>query len=138
MIHTTNGLKIISTQEVRAQHEGTYKGHWFKPSSKRFFKSRWSDTAYLIESLNVALFVSSEQHEGHRISDGSYYKEPRTYTIRAVNMKTGSFLCDVSYNADGTSQKIDLLQFERFTTSRQATQAIFKANWPEMLRGFVE
>jgi hypothetical protein len=117
--YTQNGLKYIKTSEVKYKHESIFKGYWFDKESQRFFKSRWSKTAYLSESLNVAFFVSSEQQEYHS----------RKYTIRAVCMETGQFLSEVIYLKKLGKVELKELELQKFHTLREARKTIKKMDW---------
>jgi len=125
-------FKVIDTGDVQKSHEQINKGHWFDKDNKRFFKSRWSDTAYLIEELNTAFFISSEQHESYF---PSYHKEPRKYTIRAVNIKTGQFVNETIYT-DGKQYLIKELAFQEFYTSRDAKNALLSTDWTKYKTAF--
>ena len=57
--------------------------HWFDPSSKRFFRSRYGQTVY--HGPGGIYFVSSEQFIG---SNGN--AAPRLYTVRQFTPETGS------------------------------------------------
>ena len=74
-------MNQISTQELARinKEKGQY---FFSPSSMKFFGSRVSDDATMINGK--AYFVSSEQY-----SDGSR-KSPRRYTVRVMDMESGS------------------------------------------------
>jgi hypothetical protein len=118
-------FKIISTEKAQQAHENILKGHWFDKESQRFFKSRWSDRAYLVEELNTAFFISSEQHESYY---PEYHKEARKYTIRAVNMKTGHFVNETIWTKDGAFYIVEL-EFQGFYTSREAKKCLLNTNW---------
>jgi hypothetical protein len=131
-----NTLRKISIQEVikAAEDKGS---HWFDSSAKRFFKSRWADTAYIDDNLNVSFFVSSEQFEMMPTSTSGYRIDPRKYTIRAVHMATGDFLSEKSWVAQGEGQPskelyCPFLEFQRYGTSREATKDILKTDWSKL------
>lgn len=117
-------MEVINTYDIQQRHQYTARGHWFDADNKRFFKSRWSNRAYLFKPLNVAFFVSSEKHE----YSGSFtINEPRKYTIRAVCMETGEFLHTETWTPEHI--KINEMEFQRYHTSREATNTIKKTNW---------
>jgi len=57
--------------------------HWFDPSSKRFFRSRYGQTVY--HGPGGIYFVSSEQFEG---SMGN--RAERLFTVRLFDPETGN------------------------------------------------
>lgn len=57
--------------------------HWFEPSSKRFFRSRYGQTVY--HGPGGIYFVSSEQFEG---SSGN--RAERLFTVRRFESETGN------------------------------------------------
>jgi len=59
--------------------------HFFDADAMRFFKSRVSDFMAIDESRGMALFITSEKHEGLGIS-GRPINEPRRYTLRYMLM----------------------------------------------------
>jgi len=84
----------ISINQVRRAHEEIANGLWFTPAAKRFFDSRWSDTATLIGTK--AYFVSSEQfHDGG-------HSEPRKYSVKVCDMATGDIKTVGEFQAYGT------------------------------------
>lgn len=123
MKETHNKLKVVNIYDVEQRH----KGHWFDKTNKSFFKSRWSDTAYFSPELNVYLFVSSEKYENRYTGT----IEPRKYSIRMVCAKTGNFLSDTIWLKDLGQQKIPEIQFQRYYTSREATNTIKKLDWSQ-------
>jgi hypothetical protein len=94
----------ISIQQIRRANEEIANGHWFTPEAKRFFDSRWSDTATLTGLK--AYFVSSEQFRN------GAYSESRKYSVRVCDMATG---------------RIDTVgEFQAYGTPAQAQAAIRK------------
>lgn len=87
--------------------ESAHKGHFFDDSSKRFFRSRISQDAYLTADKSKGYFTTSEQFVG---SQGA---APRAYTLRVCDMKTGT---------------IDTVgEFQAYETGAQAKRAALKA-----------
>jgi len=94
----------ISIEQVKRAHEEIYHGYWFTDGAKRFFDSRWEETATLIGTK--ALFVSSDQFH-----DGAH-SEPRKYSVRVCDLATGDI------NTVG--------EFQAYATAAQARAAIKK------------
>lgn len=96
---TLQNAKTIPIYDVERKNvkAGNY---WFSPDSMRFFKSRTGDTAYV--KGNKAYFVSSEKYE----------REPRKYSVRVSDLKTGSV------NTVG--------EFQQFSSSSGAKNKILK------------
>jgi hypothetical protein len=87
--------------------------HWFSEDNKRFFKSMWDSYALQNEGSIHAYFVSSEKHE----SSFANIHEPRKYTIRKFNMRTGDMVVT-------DDKKEPLFEFQHFTTKKQAEKAM--------------
>lgn len=66
-----------STQDIEREHQG----HWFTPSTKRFFRSRIGSQVY--QGLGGIYFVSSEQFMGARGDS-----KPRRFTVRRYDPNT--------------------------------------------------
>ena len=94
----------IPIEQVRRAHEEIYHGYWFTAGAKRFFDSRWSETATLIGTK--AFFVSSDQFHDRGHSD------PRRYTIRLCDMATGDIRT--------------VGEFQAYASGREAQAAIKK------------
>jgi hypothetical protein len=73
-------MEYVDMSEIRR----AARGHWFDPSSMRFFRSRVGSTAYRTADGSRAYFVSSEQFE-----DGRGYRADRRYTVRVIDLATG-------------------------------------------------
>lgn len=91
---------IIDMSTIRAAH----RGHWFDPSSMRFFRSRVGSFGYLSADRSRAFFVSSEQFADH-----TGYRADRLYTVRVIDLSTG----DID----------DVGGFQRYASHRGATLA---------------
>ena len=87
--------------------ESAHKGHFFDASSKRFFRSRISQDAYLTTDKSKGYFTTSEQFVGSR------GPAPRAYTLRVCDMKTG----DIS----------TVGEFQAYVSGAQAKRAALKA-----------
>lgn len=64
---------FTSIDDVRRWH----RGHWFSPSTLRFFRSRVYEGVWLHPREQLVYFVSSEQRPG----------ETRRYTVRLYDVK---------------------------------------------------
>ena len=105
---------IIPIETVIRKHNG----HWFSEDSKRFFRSRWENTAYQNEGSLYAYFISSEKFNDHT---------PRKYTIRRINMRNGEF---------STSSPIPpIFEFQQYTTKKQANKALHDYLKTEDIKG---
>ena len=94
----------ISIEQVKRAHEEIYHGYWFTDEAKRFFDSRWAETATLIGTK--AFFVSSDQFHDRG------YSAPRKYSIRLCDMATGDIrTCG---------------EFQAYASGREAQAAIKK------------
>lgn len=78
MEHLSNRVRIWSIQDLQRHYEEKAQGHWFKPDTLRFFKSRINEN--LFYTADVILFISSEQRQT---------TEPRRYSIRQYSPFTG-------------------------------------------------
>ena len=104
---------IIPIETVIRKHSG----HWFSEDSKRFFRSRWENTAYQNEGSLFAYFISSEQHDANL----------RKYTIRRVNMRDGEF-------PRGYPTPV-IFEFQQYTTKAQALKALHEYLKTEDIKG---
>lgn len=100
----------MSMQEIKQICESSENGakHWFKPDTMRFFSARVGETAYKVG--DVAFFVSSEQFKSYY---PTYRVEPRKYTVRKCNLKTGTI--------------DDVGGFQAYDTRAQALAALKRA-----------
>ena len=91
-------MKTISIDQIKYlnKQKGMY---WFSPDTLRFFHSRVSQNAYVVNGM--AYFISSEQ----RKSD-----TPRKYTIRKANLESGD-ICTVG-------------EFQAYDSNAQAMSAL--------------
>lgn len=81
-VHMSIKYGIYSLRDLQAHYERKTSGHWFKPSTMRFFRSRLSEPLWFCERLtepSVILFISSEQGPNGI----------RRYTIRSYAPDTG-------------------------------------------------
>ena len=78
MRHPATIHGIYSIQDLERHYERKTGGHWFKPETMRFFRSRLSGELFYSGSL--VFFVSSEQGP-----DGI-----RAWSVRCYNTETGS------------------------------------------------
>lgn len=76
--------RFYSTDQIKQHSSG--KTHFFDRDSMRFFSSRIGQNAYPTNNPFITLFVTSEKFEDRY----SNYSEPRYYTIRAYDSRTGS------------------------------------------------
>jgi hypothetical protein len=79
---------IVTMQEIKNKA----RGGWFNPSNTRFFNSRYPQAGYMVG--DKMYFISSEQFE----------REPRMYTIRVVDIKTGDVDTIGEFNVMSRSQ----------------------------------
>ncbi len=81
-VHMSIKFGIYSIRDLQAHYERKTSGHWFEPSTMRFFRSRLNEKLYYCERLtepSVILFISSEQGPNGI----------RRYTIRSYAPETG-------------------------------------------------
>ncbi len=97
--HHYTGIHVI---------ESAHKGHFFDESSKRFFRSRISQDAYLTADKSKGYFTTSEQFISSRGE-----RAARLFTLRVCDMSTGDI------NTVG--------EFQAFGTGAQAKRAALKA-----------
>ena len=98
-----------------------FKGsHFFDADAMRFFKSRVSDFIAIDESRGMALFITSEKHDGLGLS-GRPVNEPRRYTLRYMLM-TGKQAGSIYEIAPD----IHTDPFQAFKTAAQAKRAAAK------------
>jgi len=88
----TTTRRYYSVSDIRRHHSG----HWFDPSSMRFFRSRVGDAVY---GDGGNFFVSSEQFDD---------RSPRLYTVR------------VAYD-DGSIDEVG--KFQQYPTYGEAVRA---------------
>lgn len=101
-------MKNTTHHYVSIAHiENAHKGYFFAESSKRFFRSRISQDAYLTADKSKGYFVTSEQFVG---SQGA---ARRFYTLRVCDMVTG----DIS----------TVGEFQAYGSGAQAKRAALKA-----------
>ena len=105
---------IIPIETVIRKHNG----HWFSEYNKRFFKSRWENTAYQNEGSLYAYFISSE-----KFNDNT----SRKYTIRRVNMRDGEF-------STGYPTPV-IFEFQQYTTKAHALKALHEYLKTEDIKG---
>ncbi len=86
--------------------------NWFSEDSKRFFDSLWNSYALKNKDSIYAYFVSSEKHTSYY---PTYINEPRKYTIRKFNMRSGDF---------SPEQKNTIFVFQNFETKDKAEKAL--------------
>lgn len=96
-------MELIDIREIEKLNADK-GGYWFSPSTLRFFRSRYSQTATKVG--NKAYFVSSEQ-----FTDGER-KDPRRYTVRVCDLSTG----DIE----------TVGRFQQYRTQAEANRAIKK------------
>ena len=87
---------VMSIQRVKSAHENNYKGHFFEKSSMRFFDAKVDKVAYSNKTGDKAYFVTSEQFHG---TEGS---NPRKYSVRMCDLKTGNIKTIGDFNTIGT------------------------------------
>jgi hypothetical protein len=87
--------------------ESAHKGHFFDADSKRFFRPRISQDAYLTADKSKGYFTTSEQFVG---SDGRAAR--RLYTLRVCDMATGDIgkVGEFQAYATGAAAKRDALK----------------------------
>lgn len=81
--------------------------HFFDKDTQRFFQSRWEKSA--LRKGDYAYFITSE-----KFVSPSGYSEPRKYTIRKANLKTGVVDTPSGYD------------FQQFNTKSQAKAVLNK------------
>jgi len=113
MPKSTPQYDIIPIETIIRKHNG----YWFSEDSKRFFKSRWENTAYQNEGSLYAYFISSEQHDANL----------RKYTIRRVNMRDGEF-------STGYPTPV-IFEFQQYTTKAHALKALHEYLKTEDIKG---
>lgn len=77
--HLANKSQIYSIQDLQRHYEAKTKGHWFKPDTMRFFRSKIHEK--LFYSINKIYFISSER--------GPWDASPRRYSIRSYDPESG-------------------------------------------------
>lgn len=103
-------MKYIDTADLRRLN-AEQGGHWFEPSTMRFFDSRVGRLAFGDDSGAFAFFVSSERFHG---SDGSSL--PRGYTVRVMHLTDG-------YGPRTTRGNVETIgDFEQYATRAAANR----------------
>lgn len=77
-------MRYIATDDLRRLN-AERGGHWFEPSTMRFFRSRVGHLAYGDDEQRFAFFVSSEQF----VSVSSGHAGPRSYSVRVMHLTDG-------------------------------------------------
>lgn len=72
----TPKIMYVSINEIKYKA----RGHFFDPTSMRFFNSRIAQEGYTKEGHDKIYFLTSERMD---------HKSPRMYTIRALDKNTG-------------------------------------------------
>jgi len=80
-----NITETVSTYDIKKANERAGK-YWFTPDSMKFFNSNIESIGYLKKgSSTEGYFISSEKHTNSYMG----ISEPRKYTIRKFDLKTG-------------------------------------------------
>lgn len=98
MTTTTGRAEYVDMFDIARHH----LGHWFDPSSMRFFRSRLAQGGYRTADGSRVFFVSSEQFE-----DSRGYRAPRLYTVRVMDWATGDVDTVGEFQAYGTRSTAD-------------------------------
>lgn len=94
----------MTRQEFEQQFTGIedvirwHRGHWFSPSTLRFFRSKVYDRVWLHPTEQKVFFVSSEQRGN---------LTPRRYTVRVYDVATDSISTATEFGQYATKRAAD-------------------------------